>query len=187
RLVLKPIFPHPSTATVFGATLSIQARQALADRIRTQPHLFVGQEQVALSTTPVFVRGSLEPRHLVLRSFLVARDESYVVMPGGLTRVSPSLDTWVVSNQRGGISKDTWVLASEPEREVSLLASAERPLTLTRTGGEVPGRVADNLFWLGRYAERAEATARLLRAVLIHLLEADPLQQDSYLTVLLRL
>lgn len=187
RLVIKPIFPHPSTATVFSASLSAQARQALADRIRTQPHLFVGQEQVALSTTPVLVEGSLQPRPMVLRSFLVARDESYVVMPGGLTRVSPSLDTWVVSNQRGGISKDTWVLASEPEREVSLLAPAGRPLTLTRTGGEVPGRVADNLFWLGRSAERAEGTARLLRAVLVRLLDSDPLQPDSYLAVLLRL
>jgi len=187
QLVIKPIFPHPSTATVFGASLSLQARQALADRIRTQPHLFVGQEQIALSTTPVLVRGSLEPRPLVLRSFLVARDQSYVVMPGGLTRVSPSLDTWVVSNQRGGISKDTWVLASEPEKEASLLGPAERPVTLTRSGGEVPGRVADNLFWLGRYAERAEGTARLLRAVLVRFLDSNPLQQDSYLTVLLHL
>ena len=187
RLVIKPIFPHPSTATVFGASLSAQARQALADRIRTQPHLFVGQEQVALSTTPVLVEGSLQPRPMVLRSFLVARDESYVVMPGGLTRVSPSLDTWVVSNQRGGISKDTWVLASEPEKEASLLAPAGRPVVPTRTGGEVPGRVADNLFWLGRYVERAEGTARLLRAVLVRLLDSDPLRQDSYLVVLLRL
>ncbi len=67
---------------------------------------------------------------MVLRSFLVAQEDSYVVMPGGLTRVSPSLEDWVVSNQRGGTSKDTWVLASEPEREVSLLASAAIRLML---------------------------------------------------------
>src|SRR5262249_7653400 len=120
HLVVKPIFPHPSTATGFGAALSTTERQKLAERIRSQPHLFVGHEQIALSTTPALTRDRLEPRPMVLRSFLVARDGSYVVMPGGLTRVSPSPDSWVVSNQRGGVSKDTWVLASEPERTVSL-------------------------------------------------------------------
>ncbi len=185
RLVIKPIAPHPSTATVFGAQLSTQARQALADQIRTQPHLFVGQEQVALSTTPVLATGGLQPRPMVLRSFLVAHDQSYVVMPGGLTRVAPNLDTWIVSNQRGGVSKDTWVLASEPEKDVSLLPPCGYSLPLTRTGGEVPGRVADNLFWLGRYAERAEGIARLLRVVVTRCLDAE-LLQDASLPMLLR-
>jgi uncharacterized alpha-E superfamily protein len=185
RLVIKPIFPHSSTATVFGAQLSKQGRQALAEQIRARPHLFVGQEQVAFSTAPVLTENGLEPRPMVLRSFLVARDESYVVMPGGLTRVAPTADTWIVSNQRGGISKDTWVLASEPEKETSLLASPGRRLPLTRTGGEIPGRVADNLFWLGRGVERAEGTARLLRTVVTRLLEADP-PQDALVPDLLR-
>src|SRR5262249_25204571 len=186
RLVIKPIFPHPSTATVFGARLSLAERQRVADQIRAQPHLFVGQEQVALSTTPVLVNGGFMPRPMVLRSFLVARDDSYVVMPGGLTRVSPSLDNWVVSNQRGGVSKDTWVLASEPERDVSLLTSAARAVDVIRSRGEVPGRVADNLFWLGRYAERAESTARLLRTVLTRLVEADAVREGGGLPALLR-
>lgn len=187
RLVVKPIFPHPSSAIVFGANLSTPERQALADRIRHQPHLFVGQEAVALSTTPVVVDGGLAPRPMVLRSFLVARDESYVVMPGGLTRVSPSLENRIVSNQRGGISKDTWVLASEPERDVSLMTPPARAVDVIRSGGEVPGRVADHLFWLGRYAERAESTTRLLRAVLTRLVESDTGREDASVRTLLRL
>ncbi|MGE0684470.1 MAG: circularly permuted type 2 ATP-grasp protein [Candidatus Binatia bacterium] len=186
RLVIKPIFPHPSTSTIFGAALSTVERQALVERIRAQPHLFVGQEQVALSTTPVFTKNGLEPRPMVMRSFLVARDESYVVMPGGLTRVSPSLDTWIVSNQRGGISKDTWVLASEPERAVSLLSTHRRSVDVVRSGGEIPGRVADNLFWLGRYAERAESTARLLRTVLVRLVDIGEVRTDAGMPMLLR-
>jgi uncharacterized circularly permuted ATP-grasp superfamily protein/uncharacterized alpha-E superfamily protein len=185
QLVIKPIFPHPSTAIIFGAQLSMQERDALAEQIRARPYLYVGQEQVALSTTPVLVDERLAPRPMVLRSFLVGQDGSYVVMPGGLARVSPSLDTWVVSNQRGGISKDTWVLASEPEREVSLLAPAGRALPLTRSGGEVPGRIAENLFWLGRYAERAENNARLLREVLIRLLESEAIAVDLSMPLLL--
>jgi uncharacterized circularly permuted ATP-grasp superfamily protein/uncharacterized alpha-E superfamily protein len=186
RLVIKPIFPHPSSATVFGPLLSAEERRTVADRIRAHPYLFVGQEHVALSTTPVFTSRGLTPRPMVLRSFLVARDESYIVMPGGLTRVSPSLDTRIVSNQRGGVSKDTWVLASEPEREVSLLPIKGRTLTVIRSGGEVPGRVADNLFWLGRYAERAEGVTRLLRVVLTRFSESDGARVEPSLPALFR-
>jgi uncharacterized circularly permuted ATP-grasp superfamily protein/uncharacterized alpha-E superfamily protein len=186
RMVIKPIFPHASTATVFGARLSLVEQQQVAEQIRAQPHLFVGQEHVALSTTPVLNAGRLAPRPMVLRSFLVARDDAYVVMPGGLTRVAASLDNWIVSNQQGGISKDTWVLASEPERDVSLLPSATHAVEVIRSRGEVPGRVADNLFWLGRYAERAEGTARLLRTVLMRLLEIDAARVDTCVAMLLR-
>jgi uncharacterized circularly permuted ATP-grasp superfamily protein/uncharacterized alpha-E superfamily protein len=186
RLVIKPIVPHPSASTVFGAALSTHDRWALAERIRARPHLFVGQEQLALSTAPVVVDGRLEPRPMVLRSFAVAGEEGYVVMPGGLSRVAPSANTWVVSNQSGGVSKDIWVLASEPERQVSLLTPTHQPVTLTRDGDTVPGRVADDLFWLGRYSERAEGSARLLREVLSRLLGSERAPQDESLPPLLR-
>ncbi len=154
RLVIKPIFPHASVATVFGARLAAAEREALAAQIEARPHVFVGQEHIPLSTAPVAVDGRLEPRPMVIRTFLAARDEGYVIMPGGLSRVAPSADAAIVSNQRGGVSKDVWVLASEPEREMSLLAPAGHPLVVTRDGDAVPGRVADDLFWLGRYTER---------------------------------
>jgi uncharacterized circularly permuted ATP-grasp superfamily protein/uncharacterized alpha-E superfamily protein len=186
RLVIKPIVPHPSASTVFGAALSTQERWALAERIRARPHLFVGQEHLALSTAPVVADGHLEPRPMVLRSFAVAREEGYVVMPGGLARVAPSADTWVVSNQLGGVSKDVWVLASEPERHVSLLAPTHHPVALTREGDDVPGRVADDLFWLGRYTERTEGSARLLREVLLRLLGSERAPYDESLPLLLR-
>ena len=121
RLVIKPVFPHPGTATVFGARLSAQERDSLIQHIRARPHFFVGQEQVALSTTPVLSGDRLEPRPMVLRSFLVARDDGYVAMPGGLTRVAPDADGRLVSGQAGGLSKDTWILASEPESQFSLI------------------------------------------------------------------
>ncbi len=186
RLVIKPIVPHPSASTMFGAALSTQDRWALAERIRARPHLFVGQEQLALSTAPVVVDGRLEPRPMVLRSFAVAREEGYVVMPGGLSRVAPSANTWLVSNQLGGVSKDVWVLASEPERQVSLLTATHQPVALTRDGDDVPGRVADDLFWLGRYTERTEGSARLLREVLLRLLGSERAPQDESLPLLLR-
>lgn len=186
RLVIKPVAPHPSSSTIFGRRLTAAQREALAAEIRARPQLFVGQEEVALSTAPVLEGSCLAPRPLVLRAFLTARDETYAVMPSGLSRASSSLADAVVSSQQGGIAKDTWILASEPEMHVSLLPAAERPLALTRTGGEVPSRVADNLFWLGRYAERTEGAARLLREVLLQILETEAPQPDRSLAVLLR-
>ena len=187
QLVIKPIAPHRSVATVFGATLSAAERGLLAAQIRARPHLFAAQELVPLSTAPVVLDGRTEPRPMVLRSFLVAHEEDgYVVMPGGLARVAPSPDTWVVSNQRGGVSKDVWVLASEPERQVSLLPPSDQPITLKRDGDDVPGRVADDLFWLGRYVERTEGAAQLLREVLLRLIGSERAAYEDALPALLR-
>jgi uncharacterized circularly permuted ATP-grasp superfamily protein/uncharacterized alpha-E superfamily protein len=186
RLVIKPIYSHPTTSLHFGPKMSEGQLQYLADRIRAHPTHYVGQERVDLSTTPVLDGDLLQPRPMVLRSFLMSRDESYVVMPGGLTRVSASPESWIVSSQYGGSSKDTWVLASEPEKPVSLLGVKEGPIALSRGGGEIPSRLADNLFWLGRYAERTESIARLLRQLLLRLLSSESDPSDECLTVLFR-
>lgn len=164
RMVIKPIDTHSAGATKFGGLLDGEQRNALRTAIRARPHLFVGQEYVPLSCAPVWTDAVLEPRPLVLRSFLVAAEDGYTVMPGGLCRVAPSSDRLVVSNQDGGVSKDVWVLASEPERDLRL-GPADRPLLPHSASEELPGRVADNLFWVGRYAVRAEATARWVREI----------------------
>nr|HQT27016.1 circularly permuted type 2 ATP-grasp protein [Burkholderiales bacterium] len=101
-----------------------------------------------------------------LRSFLVSRADGYAVMPGGLTRSAPHKDEVLVSNQTGGISKDTWVLASEPERPVNIVMKPTPEQVAASRSGMLSSRVADNLFWVGRYAERAEGTIRLLRSAI---------------------
>ena len=185
QLVIKPVFPHPGTATVHGPQLSTQERDTLIQHIRARPHFFVGQEQVALSTTPVFTGDHLEPRPMVLRSFLVSRDDGYVAMPGGLTRVAPDADGWLVSGQAGGLSKDTWILASEPESQLSLIPAPEHAVPITRSGGEVPSRMADNLFWLGRYVERTAGGARVFREVLQRVLDTETARYDTSLSAFL--
>jgi uncharacterized circularly permuted ATP-grasp superfamily protein/uncharacterized alpha-E superfamily protein len=185
RLVIKPIFPDRMRPTVFGGALDAGGRERLTQAILAAPHAFVGQERVSLSTAPTLVDGRLEPRPMVLRAFLAADADGYAAMPGGLARVAPTHDSSVVSNQSGGIGKDVWVLAPEAERDTGLLIPAGRPLPLARSGDEVPGRVADNLFWVGRYAERAEAGARLIREVLRRTLD-DAAAYDPQLPLLLR-
>jgi hypothetical protein len=134
----------------------------------------------------VLVGDHLEPRHLVLRVYLTAEGDSYAFMAGGLTRVSASAGTMVVSMQRGGGSKDTWVLTAGPISSYSLLPPSGQRLELTRGGGDLPSRVADNLYWLGRYGERAEGLTRLLRCILIRLTEQSGLAEVPELPILLR-
>jgi uncharacterized alpha-E superfamily protein len=137
--------------------------------MRARPGDFVAQEQVALSTAPVWNGEALEPRHVVVRTFLAATGADYEMMPSALTRVALTPDSLVVSMQRGGGSKDTWVLAEGPVSTMSLLRSPGTPVELSRAGSTLSSRVADDLCWLGRYVERAEDLARLLRGIFARL------------------
>jgi uncharacterized circularly permuted ATP-grasp superfamily protein/uncharacterized alpha-E superfamily protein len=169
-LVIKPAFPSHGMEPVFGGKLTGDERSRMITRLRERPHEFAGQEILDLSTVPVWSQNSLTPRRVVLRVFLAASGDSWVVMPGGLARVSPSLDTPVVSMQRGGGSKDTWVLSNGPVDVFTLQQPPNQPLDLNRgEGSALPSRAADHLFWLGRYAERCEHRARVLRCILIRL------------------
>jgi len=135
--------------------------------MRARPWAFVAQEQVALSTAPVWDGAEIAPRHLVLRAYATATARrTFAVMPGGLTRVSVAPDSLVVSMQRGGGSKDTWVRCEDEPAPLTLLRPAGARVELTRGGAELPSRVADNLFWLARYVERLEGLARLGREAL---------------------
>ena len=158
----------------------------MAERIRARPGDYVGQEQLALSTTPVLAGDALQPRHFVLRTFLAATADTFTVMPGGLTRYAATPDSLVVSMQRGGGSKDTWALASGPVSSVTLLPPADRPVELSRGGSDLSSRTADNLYWLGRYVERAEGATRLLRTILVRLTEKSALTEVPELPALLR-
>lgn len=170
RLVVKPAYAALGSDPHFGDMLSPEERRKLAARIDAKPYNWVGQERVALSTAPVWRGGRVEPRHVVMRAFAVRHGEGYFVMPGGLTRTSISAESLVVSMQRGGGSKDTWVASDGPVSTFSLLDSDDRSVLVVRRGAELPSRVADNLFWLGRYVERAEGTVRLFRAILDRLI-----------------
>lgn len=177
ELVVRSILPDQPCWQ--GSRLDAAARAQLADRIRAAPHLYVGQESLPLSTAPVLEEGRLRPRPVMLRGFTVAENDGYRVMPGGLARVSSGLDTLQAAVQQGGISKDWWVLAPTPQKHVSLLRQSYGPIFVTRDGSDLPSRVADNLYWLGRYSERLDGTARLLREALGRLLEWEQDNTDE--------
>jgi uncharacterized circularly permuted ATP-grasp superfamily protein/uncharacterized alpha-E superfamily protein len=174
QLVWKPAFTVTNTQPIFGGQLDAAGRETLRARIAVDPSAWVAQEQVTLATTPTIIGDSLQARHWVLRTFLVATPEGHAVMPGGLTRFAPTAGGLEVSIQRGGRSKDTWVASGGPVATFSLLPPPAAKIALSRGGSDLPSRVADNLFWLGRYAERGEGLARLGRVIAARLGEQAP-------------
>ena len=187
-MVIKSTFPTSRTNSgpLFGEELTAAQRRELANSIRSRPTEYVGQERVRLSTSPVLVGDRLRPRHLVVRTFLTSTDSSFTVMPGGLTRVASADGSLVVSMQKGGGSKDTWLLSPGPVNDFSLLPTTVQPVELSRGGGDLPSRAADDLYWLGRYVERTEGVVRLLRAILVRLTEKSGLVDVPELPALLR-
>jgi uncharacterized circularly permuted ATP-grasp superfamily protein/uncharacterized alpha-E superfamily protein len=164
RVVVKPAFPLRGMEPVFGAGLAKAEKRRMADLLRARPHDFVAQEQIALSTAPLWDRGHLYSRSLVLRTYVVNTGAGWVAMPGGLVRVAGA-EGPVVSMQRGGNSKDAWVLWDQPVDTFSMLRPRHQAVDLRRGSADLPSRAADSLFWLGRYAERAEWIGRLVRCL----------------------
>jgi len=177
KLVIKAIDRRFSS--VFGGALSLQEKQNLRARIEASPYLYVGQERLACSTTPTLINGEIEPRRVLLRSFLVASGDSYSVMPGGLTRIAPDHDSFLITNQSGGVNKDTWVLTDQPDRQISLLPDVQKVLLKQDAEILMPSRTAENLFWVGRYAERSEGVVRLLRTVLRKLADVTEYHDET--------
>ncbi|MFL9924377.1 circularly permuted type 2 ATP-grasp protein [Herbaspirillum lusitanum] len=185
ELVIVPAFSSMRAQPVFGHNVTGQARRRLIDSLQAQPHAYAAQEWVRLSQAPVLSRSGdyrLMNRTVSLRVFAVADGEgNYEVMPGGLTRVAPRQHRDEVSMQQGGTSKDVWILRSPvPESGDadanhdgsdgddtgdSDIVAAPSSLTIHSTV-DVSSHAGENLFWMGRYAERVGNLARTLRTTL---------------------
>jgi uncharacterized circularly permuted ATP-grasp superfamily protein/uncharacterized alpha-E superfamily protein len=170
RLVIKPTFPNQSRAPVFGCDLSAVQRSELIARMRARPHAFVAQEHLAFSQAPVWYTKNSDgfsARALGIRVYAIATPDGYRVMPGGLARFAADDHAEIVSMQQGGGSKDIWVLCdSSEDSDRSTAPIARTDPRATGRHQDLPSTLVENLFWMGRYAERCEHKTRLLRATL---------------------
>lgn len=179
QVLIKPIERSAREPSVFGIDLDARARTALRERVAARPQRYVAQEWVHVSQAPVLERGahgreSLAARTVGLRVFAVATPDGYRVMPGGLARVAGEGEPRVIAMQRGGRSKDTWVLSDAPVNAAfSLLTTTVTPADLVSSRANLPSRTAENLFWFGRYGERADAAMRLLRVAIAAQLDEE--------------
>lgn len=156
--------------TSLGATLQAQ-KVGVSDMLDARGPMLVGQEAVTLSTAPVLSNGLLAPRPMSLRVFLARTPRGWRVMPGGYARIGKSQDATAIAMQRGGSVADVWVVSDQPVRNETMLPSQASPYRRLRQSA-LPSRAADNLFWMGRYVERAEGLIRLLRAWHVRLAES---------------
>jgi uncharacterized alpha-E superfamily protein len=143
---------------------------------------------VNLSQAPTWSRAHerrLIARPLGLRAYAAVNAAGdYSVMPGGLTRVAAGANERIISMQRGGASKDTWVLTKGQVSEFTMLKPSVTVRDLVRAGANLSSRVVENLFWLGRYSERFDDSARLLRVALARLVDAGGERTPAVASVL---
>jgi uncharacterized circularly permuted ATP-grasp superfamily protein/uncharacterized alpha-E superfamily protein len=177
ELAISPAFQSRGAPPGFAgprlmASLTPAERLAVRARLRDRPADFVGQEVVRLSTTPVLRDGKLEPAPFVLRVYAAATPDGFKIMPGGFARTSERHDVRAISMSEEARTADVWVIGDRPVERISLLASKE-DVKVRRILGHLPSRAADNLFWLGRYLERAEATLRLVRSLCTSLMDSQ--------------
>jgi len=168
-LVIKPAFPNQKFGAVFGSELDATEREALIARMRARPHAFVAQEHLAFSQAPVWYTKNADAfsaRALGIRVYAIATPAGYRVLPGGLARFASDAHAEIVSMQRGGGSKDIWVLCDSEEASEEATAPIARVERAPHSHQDLPSSLVENLFWMGRYAERCDYKTRLLRATL---------------------
>jgi uncharacterized circularly permuted ATP-grasp superfamily protein/uncharacterized alpha-E superfamily protein len=179
QLVFKPTFPQLRQPPVFGEDLDDRQREVFIAQLRANPQNYVAQEMVRFSQAPVWnaadadtaTPAGLGAAAVSLRVFACATPNGYVVMPGGLARVATGPDARVVSMQRGGGSKDTWVMTDGAVDQRSLISPVTVAQDLIRGETRLASRTIENLFWFGRYTERCDNTARLMRRCMDSLID----------------
>ncbi len=160
----RPLFSRNSTARL-GADMSAEELAEAQARIARRGETLVVQDIAPLGVAPVYDGAKFAARPVSLRVFAAWTPSGWMVMPGGLTRVAADETVRALSMQSGASSKDTWILSDAPVDNFTLLNNQGRSIEIKRHGESAPSRAMDNLFWLGRYAERTESLVRILRAV----------------------
>ena len=179
---IKPTYPgsavHGNFDAVLGHKLSALELAEWASRIGLHADDHTVQDYLPLSQMPTWHQhgadAGIVPRSVMLRVFAVSQGpQSWCVLPGGLARVAGGSGVDVASMQHGGSSADVWVMTHGDVDKTTLLRPPITPAVLTQRTRQVTSRAAENLFWLGRYTERAENSVRLARLTLESLAGED--------------
>jgi uncharacterized alpha-E superfamily protein len=190
ELMIASAFGHTvevlgQTRAMAGADLSAAQRAALAEAMARRPMDYCGQEIVHLSTTPTLIDECFVPRPFTVRAFVTrGADGEWMVMPGGFARLSASGELLSTLMGEGDFSADLCVVDSTPTARFER-TTMEMPPAIRRRSGILASQAADNLYWFGRYCERAEMTARAVRAVLGGSIEADASSANPEIRALL--
>jgi len=112
QLVVKEVHGSGGYGMLIGPSADKAGIAAFRAKLKSNPHNFIAQPTLALSTCPTCVEAGLAPRHVDLRPFVLTGRDRVRIVPGGLTRVAMQEGSLVVNSSQGGGTKDTWVLAN---------------------------------------------------------------------------
>ena len=158
--------------SVMGSKLTHAEKLQWTARIARNPEHFTAQETLPLSTLPVWKEGQFERRSIMWRVYACSDGQGgYRVLPGGLTRIAGDA-SGNVSMQRGGSSADTWIVSANEVDHTTLLRDRLKAEDVRALRRPVSSRAAENLFWLGRYSERADYTL-ILSIICLHRLQGQ--------------
>ncbi len=161
KLIIKKIDRTESVQVYLGKKMSEEERENLRNLLLQNPNQYVAQEEIGFSTVPYYADKSIEPRSATIRTFSLKSDNGYSVMNGGLVRVSSIKDALLVSSQKGGTSKDLWILGKE-DKEVNFTNIFENTKYSDTLINNLSTLKAENLYWLGRYLSRLITTTRFV-------------------------
>lgn len=177
HLIVKKIDRTETMKTYIAKHLNAEELASLREKITANPDQYVAQEEISFSKTPCYENGKIEPRNAVIRAYSVKNESGYSVMNGGLVRLSTSKDALLVSSQKGGESKDLWILGTDTKMDANVIF--KNMLYLDLSIKHMPTLKAENLFWLGRYLARSIATTRLIRYVMKKMIHANRYESIS--------
>ncbi|MCX6077321.1 MAG: circularly permuted type 2 ATP-grasp protein [Campylobacterales bacterium] len=161
KLIIKRIDRTESVQVYFCKKMSETEREELKSLLLQSPNQYVAQEEISFSTVPYYANNTIEPRSATIRTFSLKSDDEYSVMNGGLVRVSSIKDALLVSSQKGGTSKDLWILGKE-EKEINFVNMFENAKYSDTLINNLSTLKAENLYWLGRYLSRLITTTRFV-------------------------
>ena len=161
------------------SNMSAPDRQKLQQAMEERPWAYAAAIDAPPSVAPCAgADGALSPRPVVLRLFLMHDGAGWRMMQGGLARVLAPQEHVTSGLRVGAVFKDVWVL-NQDTRDIRGPDPVRVPTIAIRRGAaDLPSRVADDFFWLGRYVERLELQARLARAGLLRRARGAPLPRE---------
>lgn len=182
RFILMPAFKSDPLLPIKCSTLTLSAKKQWIATIESRPHDFVVQLDLTPGETASLEKAGIRSRPVVWRAFTQNTENGAVVLPGGLARMGKSGQAVQLWPSHAGFTKDVWIPAADGDGTARMEVRTPRPNKDRHPSAlEVPSRIAEQLYWVGRYAERIELATRLLRVALRNLGgETGRLQQEKF-------